>query len=403
MELAIVLVVCIHVTIALQRIPLMKMPTIRQQLRQNDELQDFLLLHQSTVFAQKYAQCFPDSLSLAAGPTSEYLFDYMNAQYFGQVSLGTPPQNFTVVFDTGSSNFWIPSSYCVSEACHVHEKFESFLSTSYQHGGKSFSIHYGTGQLVGVTGKDTLRISNLTIVDQDFGQSVVEPGRTFVVAQFDGVLGLGYPSLAVANAVPVFDQMMKQQLVEKPIFSFHLNKDESYEHGGVLILGGIDDSLYKGPIHWIPLTNKGYWQIRLDSIKVHGKVAFCPNGCEAILDSGTSLITGPSVDIKLLQELIGATPSSFGEYTVDCRYLSRYPTVTFTLDNRDYTITPHQYVLKEYTEKSPQCLTGFQPMDLNTKSGPLWILGDIFMSKFYSIFDRENDRIGLAKSFRKET
>ncbi|KAG8577910.1 hypothetical protein GDO81_010323 [Engystomops pustulosus] len=315
MKLAIVLAVCIHITTALHRIPLIKARTIRHQLRQNNELEEFWVHHQSHVFAQKYSQCFPDSLSFAAGSTAEYLFDYMNAQYYGKISLGNPPQNFNVVFDTGSSNFWIPSAFCISEACRVHKQFQSFSSTSYQHGGKTFSIHYGTGQLVGITGKDTLQIGNLTIVGQDFGQSVVEPGRTFVLAQFDGVLGLGYPSLAVANAVPVFDQIMKQHLVNKPIFSFHLNKDDNFEYGGELILGGIDSSLYKGPIHWIPLTDKSYWQIRLDNIKVHGKVAFCPDGCEAIVDSGTSLITGPSDDIKKLQKLIGATPLVFGEHT----------------------------------------------------------------------------------------
>ncbi|XP_063783558.1 cathepsin E-B-like isoform X2 [Pseudophryne corroboree] len=324
------------------------------------------------------------------------------AQYYGLISIGTPPQNFSVVFDTGSSNFWIPSSFCFSEACRVHEKYKSFLSTSYKHVGKTFSIHYGTGQLVGVTGKDTLQISNITISEQDFGQSVMEPGRTFVLAQFDGVLGLGYPSLAVGNAVPVFDQIMNQNLVDKPIFSFHLNKDDDFQYGGELILGGIDESLYKGPIHWIPLTEKGYWQIRLDNVKVNGKIAFCPDGCEAIIDSGTSLITGPSADIKQLQTLIGSTALSFGEYTVDCKQTSSLPSVTFTISQRDYTITPAQYLLKEHIGNSPVCLSGFQPMDLSAKSKKLWILGDIFMSKFYSVFDRAHDRVGLAKSCKKK-
>ncbi|CAI9571978.1 unnamed protein product [Staurois parvus] len=190
---------------------------------------------------------------------------------------------------------------------------------------------------------------------------------------------------------------MKKNLLNKSMFSIHLNRDDD-QYGGELLLGGIDNSLYKGPIDWIPVTKKGYWQIRLANIKVHGKVQFCSNGCEAIVDSGTSLITGPSVDIKTLQKLIGGTPLSFGEYAVGCKNVSSLPSVTFTIGLRDYTITPEQYELSGKTE---MCLAGFQPMDFSTTTGSLWILGDIFMSKFYSVFDRENDRVGLAKSRKK--
>eukprot|EP00079_Xenopus_tropicalis_P012024 XP_002938556.1 PREDICTED: cathepsin E-A-like [Xenopus tropicalis] len=402
MKVLLIIVGCIQLATPLERVPLVKFKSIRSHLWQRDELNEFWLHHQPHIFARKYTQCFPPPYSLAAGTTTEYLVDYMNAQYYGEISVGTPPQNFSVVFDTGSSNFWVPSSYCLSEACQVHERFKSFESTSYEHGGRPFSIHYGTGQLVGVTGRDTLRISNMSIEGQDFGESILEPGRTFVLAQFDGVLGLGYPSLAVAGAVPVFDRIVNQKLVEQQLFSFHLNRDYDSEYGGELIFGGIDHSLYKGQIHWIPLTEKGYWQIRLDNVKVDGEAMFCQSSCQVIVDSGTSLITGPKAEIKKLQELLGATPTLFGEYILDCSRVSSLPRVTFTIGQRDYTLTPEQYTIKERSQKSDFCLTGFQAMDISTKDGPLWILGDIFMSKFYSVFDREHDRIGLAKSCKKK-
>ncbi|XP_029453065.1 cathepsin E-like [Rhinatrema bivittatum] len=398
MKLLLATLLYIHFAQSIERIPLVRFKTIQRQLREAEKLEEFWQLHRPDVFAQKYQQCFPEDIFSKAEPALEKLYDYMNAQYYGVVGVGTPPQNFTVVFDTGSSNFWIPSEYCVSEACRVHERFKSFLSDSYQHAGRAFAIQYGTGQILGIAGKDTLQISNLTITNQDFGESVLEPGMTFALARFDGVLGLGYPSLAVAGAFPVFDRMLSQNLVEEPVFSFHLKRTEdSDDDGGELLFGGIDHSLYKGSIHWVPVTAKGYWQIQLDSVSVGGRNIFCANGCQAIVDSGTSLITGPAVQIRKLQETIGAMPSRYGEYLLDCKKLSRVPSVTFTIGRKEYTLTAEQFVIKERIRETEVCISGFQAMDFLTGSGQLWILGDIFMSKYYCIFDRGHDSVGIAK------
>ncbi|MGH0138578.1 UNVERIFIED_CONTAM: hypothetical protein FKN15_026483 [Acipenser sinensis] len=104
----------------------------------------------------------------------------------------------------------------------------------------------------------------MSVKDQEFGESVFEPGFTFVRAKFDGVLGMGYPSLSEGGATPVFDKLMEQQQVEKPVFSFYLSRGRDKECGGEMLLGGVDDSLYTGSINWVPVTEKGYWQIKLD-------------------------------------------------------------------------------------------------------------------------------------------
>ncbi|KAF4792386.1 Cathepsin E-A [Turdus rufiventris] len=428
-------VVYIPFIVAVERIPLIRFKSIKKQLKEKGELEEFWRNHHPDVFARRYLHCFPADIALSVGAASERLYDYMNAQYYGVVSVGTPPQRFTVVFDTGSSNFWVPSAYCISEACRVHQKFKSFKSDSYEHGGEAFSLHYGSGHLLGIAGKDTLQISNISIKGQDFGESVFEPGTTFVLAHFDGVLGLGYPSLAVGNALPVFDSIMNQNLVEEPIFSFYLKRGDDTENGGELILGGIDHSLYKGSIHWVPVTEKSYWQIHMNNIKIQGRVAFCSHGCEAIVDSGTSLITGPSSQIRRLQAYIGASPSNTGEwcgnskftiscskslefkeqyikkakgissqsvhyiqFLVDCRRLSSLPHISFTIGHREYKLTAEQYIVKESIDDQTFCMSGFQSLDIPTRTGSLWILGDVFMSAFYCIFDRGNDRVGFAKA-----
>ncbi|XP_061495747.1 cathepsin E-like [Rhineura floridana] len=386
---------------AVIRIPLLRFKSVRGKLRERGELNWFFKDHLPDVFVQRYLQCFPSDINLSGGLAKERLCDYMNAQYYGEVSVGTPPQKFTVVFDTGSADFWVPSAYCVSDACRMHNKFKSFMSQSYAHGGQLFYLQYGTGRLMGIAARDVVQISNISIEAQDFGESVFEPGMTFALAHFDGVMGLGYPSLSVANGLPVFDNMMRQHLVEEPVFSFILNRGDDIENGSELILGGIDHSCYEGSIHWVPVTVKKYWQIYVNNVKIQGQIAACEHGCEAIVDSGTSLITGPLAQIRRLQENIGASPTPTGEFLVDCRRLSSLPPITFTIRHRKFTLTPEQYIIRETNGEESLCISGFQALDLGTLNTQMWILGDVFMSAYYCVFDRGNNRVGFAKSARK--
>lgn len=322
----------------------------------------------------------------------------MDAQYYGEISLGTPEQNFSVVFDTGSADLWVPSAYCVSQACATHRHFKAFKSTSFHLDGRTFGIHYGSGQLLGVMARDTLKIGNLTIEEQEFGESVYEPGSTFVFAKFDGVLGLGYPALAEVLGNPVFDNIIAQKKVEQKVFSFYLSRRgaDGGATEGELLIGGTDSAFYSGEIHWIPVTTKSYWQIKIDSVAVQGTSSFCHDGCQAIVDTGTSLIGGPPNEIISLQQLIGATPSNIGEFLIDCTRLSSFPHITFVLGGKEYTLTPQQYVRKELLGGRALCFSGFQPVDIVSAQGPLWILGDVFLTEYYSVFDREHDRVGFA-------
>ncbi|XP_078797586.1 nothepsin isoform X1 [Oryzias latipes] len=382
------------------RVPLRRNPTIRTQMRAEGLLDQFLKDNQPDTFNRRYAQCFPPGTqSLRLGRSSEKIYNFMDAQYYGEIRLGTPEQNFSVIFDTGSSDLWVPSSYCVSQACAFHRHFKAFKSSSFHHDGRTFGIHYGSGHLLGVMGKDTLRIGNLTVLNQEFGESVYEPGSTFVTAKFDGVLGLAYPSLAEIIGKPVFDNMLAQKILDEPIFSFYLSRSKSKSvPEGQLLLGGTDESLYSGPINWVPVTIKGYWQIRMDSVSVQGVSSLCRRGCEAIVDTGTSLIAGPPREILRLHQLIGATPTHFGDFVVDCARLSSLPHVTFVLGEVEYTLTSEHYIRKETFSSRELCFTGFMAAEMFSADGPLWILGDVFLTQYYTIFDKGQDRVGFARA-----
>ncbi|KAM4711942.1 nothepsin [Anableps anableps] len=385
---------------AMVRVPLRRVPSIRTQLRAQGLLADFLKDHRPDMFNRRYTQCFPPGTpSLRLTRSSEKIYNFMDAQYFGEISLGSPPQNFSVIFDTGSADLWVPSSYCVSQACALHRRFKAFESKSFHHDGRIFGIHYGSGHLLGVMGRDTVKIGELTTLNQEFGESVYEPGATFVTAKFDGVLGLAYQSLAEILGNPVFDNMLAQKIVDQPVFSFYLSRrTRTSTPEGELLLGGIDEALYTGPINWLPVASKGYWQIKMESVAVQGVSFFCPRGCQAIIDTGTSLIGGPTNEILSLQQLIGATPTNIGEFLIDCARLSSLPHVTFVLGGKEYTLTSVQYVRKEAFGNRDLCFSGFQAIDIDSPEGPLWILGDVFLTEYYSIFDRGHDRVGLARA-----
>lgn len=335
-------------------------------------------------------------------PIPEPLNNYMDAQYYGDITLGTPPQTFRVIFDTGSSNLWLPSSKCkiTDISCWTHNKYKSEKSSTYKANGTKFSIQYGSGAVSGFLSTDNFGIGGVTVKDQTFGEVTSQPGITFVMAKFDGILGMGWRTISVQNVETVFDNMIAQKLVEKPIFSFYLNRDATSKVGGELILGGSDPDHYVGPLTYAPLTDTTYWKFQMQGILVSGqKVSgVCESGCAAIADTGTSLLAGPLEQAAKLNQMIGATPTPVpGEYTVDCKKLSSLPKISFRIAGVDFVLNGEDYVLKITKGSVSECVSGFMGISLPPKVGQLWILGDVFIGAWYTEFDVGNKRVGFAK------
>ncbi|XP_031176569.1 napsin-A [Sander lucioperca] len=375
---------------AIFRVPLHKTRSLRRLMSDNGmSLEELQALARSTGA--------PDSSPSPKVPV-ERLTNFMDAQYYGMISIGTPPQDFTVLFDTGSSNLWVPSIHCsfLDLACWLHHRYNSKKSSTFVQNGTQFSIRYGRGSLSGYISGDTVSVAGLSVPGQQFGEAVKQPGITFAVARFDGVLGMAYPSISVANVTPVFDTAMAAKLLPQNIFSFYISRDPKAAVGGELMLGGTDPQYYTGDLHYVNVTRKAYWQIMMSGVDVGNQLTLCKAGCQAIVDTGTSLIVGPKEEIRALHKAIGALPLLMGEYLIDCKRIPSLPAISFNIGGKTFNLTGEDYVVQESQLGRSICLSGFMAMDIPPPAGPLWILGDVFIGRYYTVFDRNADRVGFA-------
>lgn len=312
---------------------------------------------------------------------------------FSEIEIGTPPQTFKVVLDTGSSNLWVPSQSCNSIACYLHSKYDSSSSSTYKSNGSEFEIHYGSGSLTGFVSQDNVKIGNIEIEKQDFAEATSEPGLAFAFGRFDGILGLGYDSISVNKIVPPFYQMVNQEAIDEPVFAFYLGDTNEEGDDSEVVFGGVDKSHYEGDITYIPLRRKAYWEVDLDSISFGDEIADLDD-TGAILDTGTSLNVLPSALADMLNAEMGAKKGYNGQWSIDCSKRDELPDITFALAGYNYSITAYDYIL----EVSGSCISTFQGMDLPEPVGPLVILGDAFLRRWYSVYDLGKNAVGLAKA-----
>lgn len=253
---------------------------------------------------QGHAQeSFPDAQHKGDSGHLVPVTNFLNAQYFSDITIGTPPQGFKVILDTGSSNLWVPSSECNSIACYLHSKYDHESSSTYKKNGSEFAIQYGSGSLSGFVSRDTVTIGDLTIKDQLFAEATSEPGLAFAFGRFDGILGLGYDTISVNKIPPPFYEMINHKLIDEPVFAFYLSSNDGDDSEAVF--GGIDKAHYTGDITYIPLRRKAYWEVDLDAI-TFGDATAELDDTGVILDTGTSLIVLPSTMAELLY-VLGST------------------------------------------------------------------------------------------------
>ncbi|KAJ7141532.1 aspartic peptidase A1 [Mycena filopes] len=317
------------------------------------------------------------------------LTNFLNAQYFAEIKIGTPPQSFKVILDTGSSNLWIPSVSCRSFACYMHTPYDSSASSTYRANGSAFSIQYGSGSktkpeygsgsITGFVSNDLLAIGDLSIRKQDFVEATDEPGLAFAYGKFDGILGLAYDSISVNHITPPFYSMINQGLLDQPVFSFRMGS--SGDDGGEVTFGGIDSGAYTGKIECLIGCFSAAKPLSLTTaLELLSTLV------------STSLIVAPTVIAELINDMIGAKKSWNGQYTIDCDKISSLPVFTFYFNGKPYPLQSSEYIL----DVRGSCISAFTGLDLDLPGGAFWILGDVFLRKYYTIYDLGRNAVGFA-------
>ncbi|XP_055439512.1 renin isoform X2 [Bubalus kerabau] len=377
-------------TAAFRRIFLKKMPSVRESLKERGV--DMARL--GTEWSQ-----LTKTLSFGNRTSPVVLTNYLDTQYYGEIGIGTPPQTFKVVFDTGSANLWVPSTKCspLYTACEIHSLYDSLESSSYVENGTEFTIHYGSGKVKGFLSQDLVTVGGITVT-QTFGEVTELPLLPFMLAKFDGVLGMGFPAQAVGGVTPVFDHILAQRVLTEDVFSVYYSRDSKNSHllGGEIVLGGSDPQYYQENFHYVSISKPGSWQIRMKGVSVRSTTLLCEEGCMVIVDTGASYISGPTSSLRLLMEALGAKELSIDKYVVNCNQMPTLPDISFHLGGKAYTLTSADYVLQDPYNNDDLCTLALHGMDIPPPTGPVWVLGATFIRKFYTEFDRRNNRIGFA-------
>jgi len=342
------------------------------------------------------SQIFPGKFSAGLYSYPEVkIFNYLDTEYYGDITIGTPGQDFGVVFDTGSSNLWVPSKECrLSAACYLHKLFDADKSSTYVKNGTKFNITYGSGAVVGFLGVDTVGVGGLSVKNALFGQITKLEGISFIAAKFDGILGMAWPAISVDNVPLIFDLLWQQRLVDGNSFSFYLTKVAGM-NGSAMVLGGINPNYAAGAFKYYNLKSKNYWLLDMADVVFNG-TSYKPASGDllAIIDTGTSVLAGP-------QKLVDNMTKAFGtgkEKQVDCSLVSSLPVLSFKFGNDTFNLKGEDYILKIDEGSKQVCIVGIIGLDLPPSWGTAFILGDTFIKTYYTHFDVANGRVGFALS-----
>jgi len=311
--------------------------------------------------------------------------------YWGSMSIGSPPQPFKVIFDTGSGNLIVPSSSCTVPGCQPHKKYDQKASTSGQsveneQGEASSEITFGTGQIEGGFVRDKMCIGDSLCMTANFIAAEKETTSPFQEIPFDGIMGLGFKDLSMGKGFNMIDELTNSGALPAGQISFYLTDGGDSE----VTFGGYKAEYLASEIIWAPVEVQSWWQVAIKDITFDNQPKnLCDGECKVAVDTGTSMLAGPSDLVDKLTNMVNAKS--------DCSNYDSLPKLGFQINDKVLNLMPDDYMDKSDSE----CSFSLMGLDVPPPKGPLFIFGDPFLRRFVTIFDNGNEggpRVGFAVS-----
>jgi len=306
--------------------------------------------------------------------------------YWGSMSLGSPPQPFKVIFDTGSGNLIVPSNTCTVPGCLPHHKYDKGASSSgvavqNEKGEGNAEISFGTGNIAGDFFRDRLCIGDSLCIDSSFIAADKESTEPFQEIPFDGIMGLGFKDLSMGQGFNIVDDLYAKGQLPGGQISFYLTDGGDSE----VTFGGYKSEYLASDIVWAPVNVESYWQVAIDDITFDNvPKGLCGGGCNVAVDTGTSMLAGPSELVDKLTNMVGAKE--------DCSNFNSLPKLGFQIGDKVLNLKPDDYM----DSSGSECSFSLMALDVPPPKGPLFIFGDPFLRRFVTIFDRKGPRVGFA-------
>ncbi|KAI0917092.1 hypothetical protein AcW2_007316 [Taiwanofungus camphoratus] len=359
------------------------------------------------------------------------LGDYADLYYTVTLQVGNT--TMTMNLDTGSSDLWVMSDACHTQACQSSNS-TPYSSTTFQPTGASVNLTYGDSTsgtfAAGPIALDTVTLAGLSIPDQplaainDTDSSAVQNGGA-------GIIGLGFPSESsiqtnvinkkfdtpstddfvanIASYGPFVSRLVMAGVIDQPMFTITLQRDTVDVSGkGQITVGELPEGIDNSSITWVPVRLYSFadgglspptfaphevyplrWEVPLNNVYLDGQQlsnsteqaqGVTSSVVSALIDTGNSLIRGPQDVVNNILTTVSPAyaANSNAKPTLPC---SASHTLTFQIGENMFPVDPRDFISPSHSGNASTCITSNLVATDPPSQGALfsWSLGDPFL------------------------